>query len=99
MIIAVIGRDRLTIDPGIVSDWMDILSIYICPLRAGLAGIMFFWVCARHLWKNRSPEENHMYHGIIRYVNIFMFSMFYCVNLELTWRNRVEKAKEEQEMS
>ena len=29
---------------GIVSDWMDVLSIYICPLGAGLAGIMFFWV-------------------------------------------------------
>ncbi len=29
---------------GIVSDWMDILSIYICPLGAGLAAIMFFWV-------------------------------------------------------
>ena len=26
---------------GIVSGWMDILSIYICPLGAGLAGIMF----------------------------------------------------------
>ena len=32
---------------GIVSDWMDILSIYICPLGAGLAGIMFFWVCGK----------------------------------------------------
>ena len=30
---------------GIVSGWMDVLSIYICPLGAGLAGIMFFWVC------------------------------------------------------
>lgn len=30
---------------GIVSGWMDILSIYICPLGAGLAGIMFFWIC------------------------------------------------------
>ena len=29
---------------GIVSDWMDVLSIYICPLGAGLAAIMFFWV-------------------------------------------------------
>lgn len=29
---------------GIVSGWMDVLSIYICPLGAGLAGIMFFWV-------------------------------------------------------
>ena len=29
---------------GIVSGWMDILSIYICPLGAGLAAIMFFWI-------------------------------------------------------
>lgn len=32
---------------GIVSDWMDIVSIYICPLGAGLASIMFFWVLGR----------------------------------------------------
>ena len=32
---------------GIVSGWMDILSIYICPLGAGLAGIMIFWVCGK----------------------------------------------------
>lgn len=32
---------------GIVSGWMDILSIYICPLGAGLAGIMFFCVCGK----------------------------------------------------
>ena len=33
---------------GIVSDWMDVLSIYICPLGAGLAGIMFFWVYGKN---------------------------------------------------
>lgn len=32
---------------GIVSGWMDILSIYICPLGAGLAAIMFFWVLGK----------------------------------------------------
>lgn len=32
---------------GIVSGWMDILSIYICPLGAGLAGIMFFLICGK----------------------------------------------------
>ena len=32
---------------GIVSSWMDVLSIYICPLGAGLAGIMFFWICGK----------------------------------------------------
>ena len=26
------------------SQWMDVVSIYICPLGALLAGIMFFWV-------------------------------------------------------
>jgi NSS family neurotransmitter:Na+ symporter len=26
------------------SQWMDAVSIYICPLGAMLAGIMFFWV-------------------------------------------------------
>ncbi|MBQ2996120.1 MAG: sodium-dependent transporter [Oscillibacter sp.] len=31
----------------IVSDWMDICSIYICPLGAMLAAVMFFWVCRK----------------------------------------------------
>ncbi|MCF2595261.1 sodium-dependent transporter [Pseudoflavonifractor phocaeensis] len=31
----------------IVSDWMDVCSIYICPIGALLAGIMFFWVCGK----------------------------------------------------
>lgn len=26
------------------SQWMDVVSIYICPLGAFLAGVMFFWV-------------------------------------------------------
>ena len=26
------------------SQWMDVVSIYICPLGALLAGIMFFWI-------------------------------------------------------
>lgn len=30
-----------------VSSWMDVISIYIIPLGALLAGIMFFWVCPR----------------------------------------------------
>lgn len=46
-IIAVIALVVSICIQGIVSGWMDILSIYICPLGAGLAGIMFFWVCGR----------------------------------------------------
>ena len=30
---------------GIVSGWMDLFSIYVCPLGALIAAIMFFWVC------------------------------------------------------
>lgn len=51
-VIAVIGAIVSILIQGIVSDWMDILSIYICPLGAGLAGIMFFWVCG-----NKYVEE------------------------------------------
>ncbi|MBU5626590.1 sodium-dependent transporter [Oscillibacter sp. MSJ-2] len=32
---------------GIVSGWMDVCSIYLCPVGALLAGILFFWVCGK----------------------------------------------------
>ena len=40
---AVGGVIALCIQPW-TSQWMDVVSIYICPLGALLAGIMFFWV-------------------------------------------------------
>ena len=43
-VIAGIGVIVSLLIQGIVSSWMDVLSIYICPLGAGLAGIMLFWV-------------------------------------------------------
>lgn len=43
-IIAVIGGVVSIMIQGIVSGWMDFVSIYICPLGAGMAGIMFFWI-------------------------------------------------------
>lgn len=48
--VAVIGVVALAVGlsiQGIVSGWMDICSIYICPIGAALAGIMFFWVLRR----------------------------------------------------
>ena len=50
-IIGVIGLVvSIAIQPW-TSQWMDVVSIYICPLGAALAGIMFFWVLGkeRHL--------------------------------------------------
>lgn len=33
-----------TLIQGIISPWMDAVSIYVCPLGAAMAGIIFFWV-------------------------------------------------------
>ena len=44
IIVASIGAVVSVFIQGIVSGWMDVLSIYICPLGAGLAGILFFWI-------------------------------------------------------
>ena len=34
-------------DGNILGTWMDVISIYIIPLGALLAGVMFFWVCGK----------------------------------------------------
>ena len=45
--IAVVGCAVALAIQGIVSGWMDAVSIYICPLGAMLAAIMFFWVAGK----------------------------------------------------
>jgi len=47
IIIAVIGSTIAVCIEGIVSGWMDIFSIYFCPIGAAIAGILFFWVCGK----------------------------------------------------
>ena len=58
---------------GIVSGWMDVLSIYICPLGAGLAAIMFFWICGKdyvteQINKGREKAFTEKYFPICKYV-------------------------------
>ena len=60
---------------GIVSDWMDVLSIYICPLGAGLAGIMFFWVCGKkyveeQVNKGREKAFTKWFYPICKYLYV-----------------------------
>lgn len=43
--IGIIGCIVAVFIQGYTGKWMDIVSVYICPLGAMLAGIMFFWVC------------------------------------------------------
>lgn len=48
-IIAVIGTAvAVCIENGdITSGWMDVCSIYLCPIGALLAAVLFFWVCGK----------------------------------------------------
>lgn len=45
--IGLIGCIVALVIQEIVSGWMDAVSIYICPLGAMLAAIMFFWVAGK----------------------------------------------------
>lgn len=45
--IAIIGCVVALMIQAIVSGWMDAVSIYVCPLGAMLAGIMFFYVLGK----------------------------------------------------
>lgn len=47
IVVGIIGAIVSVCIQGIVSGWMDVLSIYICPLGAGLAAIMFFWILGK----------------------------------------------------
>ena len=73
LIIGAIGLAISLCIQGIVSDWMDIVSIYICPLGAGLAGIMFFWVLGnsfveQEVNKGRIKPIGKWYYPISKYV-------------------------------
>ncbi len=73
--IATIGIVVSLLIQGIVSDWMDVLSIYICPLGAGLAGIMFFWVFGRkyvesQINKGREKPFTKYFYPICKYLYI-----------------------------
>ena len=41
---------------GIVSGWMDVCSIYLCPLGALMAGVMIFWVCGMKFAREKAQE-------------------------------------------
>ena len=81
MVISVIGVVVSLLIQGIVSDWMDVLSIYICPLGAGLAGIMFFWIFGRSYVESQVSKgcAKPFTKYFTRCVNIFIFRCaFWC---------------------
>ena len=75
LIIAAIGVVVSLMIQGIVSGWMDVLSIYICPLGAGLAGIMFFWIAGKkyvevQVNKGRKNKFTELYFPICKYIYV-----------------------------
>ena len=73
---------------GIVGGWMDVVSIYVCPLVALLFAIMFFWVCgpkfAREAaQKGREKPIGAWFEPMSRYVfcgltlAVFLLGIFY----------------------
>ena len=82
-IVAVIGTVVGLCIEGIVSGWMDVCSIYLCPLGALMAGIMLFWVCgmkyarekaeigaAKPLGKWFEPAAKYIFCGVTLFVLI-----------------------------
>lgn len=72
-IIGVFGAIVAVCIQGIVSGWMDVLSIYICPLGAGLAAIMFFWICGKkyveeQVNKGRTKSISSKFFPICKYI-------------------------------
>lgn len=58
---------------AIVSDWMDFVSIYLCPLGAFLAAVMFLWVLKKdHTLKavnmGAEKEIGKYYYPLAKYV-------------------------------
>lgn len=71
--IAVIGLVVSLCIQGIVSDWMDFVSIYVCPLGAGLAGIFFAWIWGKNavedeVSKGHGKRVNSLYYPLYKYL-------------------------------
>lgn len=60
---------------NILSLWMDIVSIYIIPLGALLAAIMFFWVCGDKIVKK---AINKGYNGKFTNLIVYMGKYLFC---------------------
>lgn len=76
VIIGVIGAFIALIIQPWTSQWMDVVSIYICPLGALLAGIMFFWVM------KKEDQMEAISYGIKKPIGSWFFPLgkiVYCI--------------------
>ncbi len=74
---------------AILSKWMDILSIYIIPLGALLAGIMFFWLCGskfarQQVEKGLKKPLGKWFKPLTKYVFIGLTLIIYILGIVLS---------------
>lgn len=70
----------------VVGTWMDILSVYVVPLGALLAGVMFFWVCGKNfvheqVGLGRQKPIGKCFDFITRYVFVGLILITYVVSI------------------
>ena len=75
--ILIVGCIVAILIQAIVSDWMDFVSIYICPIGALLAAIMFVWVAGKDYALSAVNEgSNHpiggWYFPLTKYVYVIL---------------------------
>lgn len=73
-------------DANVVGKWMDILSVYVVPLGALLAGIMFFWVCGKDFARQqvqlgRKRKLGRWFEPLTRYVFIGLVFVLCVLNI------------------
>ncbi|MDO5291841.1 MAG: sodium-dependent transporter [bacterium] len=69
-----------------VSNWMDVVSIYIIPLGALLSAIMFFWVCGdgfarKHVQMGIDKELGKWFEPLTKYVFVGLTAVVYVLGI------------------
>lgn len=69
-----------------VSVWMDVVSIYIIPMGALLAAVMFFWVCPKgfsleQMQLGRNKKLGKGYEILTKYIFVGLTIIVYILGI------------------
>ncbi len=83
-LIAIVGT--FIQDGDVIGIWMDVLSIYVIPLGALLAGIAFYWVCGegfarKSLQMGRENEIGTWFEPVTKYLFIGLTILVYVMGI------------------
>ena len=71
---------------NIVSNWMDMVSIYVIPLGALLAAVMFFWICPKEFAKEQiqlghNKEIGKWFEPLTKYIFVGLTVVVYILGI------------------